>query len=200
MTSLETQFRASIDPADLQLALLCTSGKDYVGQQPNIELEMADLPRPRPKPEPARSWVPGRPGELNGPGDMKWGNGFGVSGPDAGYALALAKQREYDLSDGEHRANADAAVAAVAAARSSLYGRAPTGKDLDLALVLLGYDGGVPDAARSDLARNRIGWFTGAAHHPVKLVDFIARLSPDVLRLTADEARARMAQGEQLVG
>ena len=40
------------------------SRKDHVGQQPNIELEMADLPRPRPKPQPAHGWVPGRPGEL----------------------------------------------------------------------------------------------------------------------------------------
>ena len=171
-----------------------------MGQQPNIELEMADLPRPRPKPEPARSWVPDRPGELNGPEDMKWGSGFGVTGPDAGYALVLAKRREFELGDGEHRANADVAVAAVAAARSSLFRRGPTGKDLDLALVLLGYDGSVPETMRAQLAERRISWFTGAAHHPAKLVGFIAHLSPETLRLTADEARVRMAKGEQLVG
>lgn len=171
-----------------------------MGQQPNIELEIADLPRPRPKPDPARAWVPSRPGELGGPEDMKWGNGFGTNGPDAGYALLLAKQRDLDLADGEHRENADAAVAAVAAARSSLFGRGPTGKDIDLALVLLGYDkGSVPKETAANLGEDRLGWFTGAAHHPAKLVDFIAKLPSDTLRLTAAEARGRMASGETLI-
>ena len=178
----------------------CASRKDHVGQQPNIELEMADLPRPRLKPEPARSWIPDRPGELGGPEDMRWGSGFGVTGPDAGYAMSLATRRDIPLADGEDRESANAAVAALAAARSSLFGRGPTGKDIDLALVLLGYDAAsLPEGKSAELAERRIGWFTGAAHHPAKLVDFIARVPSDLLRLTADDAKARMAQGEDLI-
>jgi len=171
-----------------------------VGQQPNIELEMADLPRPRRKPEPARGWVPGRPGELGGPEDMKWGNGFGANGPDAGYALSLVKRRDLELAVGEHRANADVALAAVASARSSLFGRGPTGKDVDLAMVLLGFDADrIPAETAEDLARGRTEWFSAAAHHPEKLVQFVGGLSSDTLRMTADEARTRMAQGVRLV-
>lgn len=130
---------------------------------------------------------------------MRWGSGFGVSGPDAGYAISLARRRQIEVGDGEHRVNVDVAVAAVASARSSLFGRSPTGKDIDLALVVLGLDdSGIPGDLAADLAQGRLGWFTGAAHHPEKLVDFIARLSPETLRLTADEARQRMTQGQRL--
>ncbi len=174
--------------------------KDNVGQQPNIELEISDLPRPRKKPDPARSWVPGRPGELGGPEDMRWGEGFGTTGPDAGYALSLVAARDLELVDGEHRSNVDVALAAIASARSSLFGRAPTGKDIDLVLVLLGYDhAGVPDAMTTNLADKRVEWFAAAGHHPANLHDFVASLSADTLRLTANEARTQMAQGTALI-
>lgn len=175
------------------------SWKDDVGQQPNIELEISDLPRPRRKPAPARAWVPGRPGELGGPDDSKFGAGFGTTGPDAGYALTLVRAREMALVEGEHRSNVDVAVAAVASARSALFGRAPTGKDVDVALVLLGFDPGIPESLRSELATKRRGWFAAAGHHPAKLHSFVSSLDTGVLRLTADEARSRMAQGTSLI-
>lgn len=174
--------------------------KDDVGQQPNIELEISDLPRPRKKPDPARSWVPGRPGELGGPEDMQWGAGFGTTGPDAGYAQSLVAERDVELAEGEHRANVNVAVAAVASARSALFGRSPTGTDIDLALVLLGYDStGIPSETAADLAARRIGWFAAAGHHPANLHGFIADLDAGVLRLTADDARGKMAQGTKLI-
>lgn len=171
-----------------------------MGQQPNIELSISDLPRPQPKPDPARSWSPGRPGELGGPDDHEWGGGFGTTGPDAGYALSLVAGRELDLAEGEHRSNADVAVAAVASARSSLFGRAPTMKDVDLAMVLLGYDSeGVPVKTAEVLASNRIEWFAAASHHPDKLTSFLTAVDADVLRLTAAEACGRMANGDKLI-
>ena len=171
-----------------------------MGQQPNIELEIADLPRPRPKPAVPQKWAPDRPGELGGPDDMRWGSGFGVVGPDSGYALSLVGRRDLELADGEHRHNANAAVAAVAAARASLFGRAPTGQDIDLALVLLGYDTeGVPDEIAEELALGRVEWFSAAGHKPGKLVDFVGDIPADVLRLTADQARAQLASGERLI-
>jgi hypothetical protein len=179
---------------------LLVAWKDKVGQQPNIELEISDLPRPRRKPDPARSWVPGRPGELSGPEDMEWGAGFGTTGPDAGYALSLVAKRDLTLAAGEHRANVDVAVAAVASARSSLFGRGPTGNDINLALVLLGYDSaGVPDEVATSLATRRVEWFAAAAHHHANLHTFVGSLDAAVLRLTADEARSQIAQGTQLI-
>ena len=85
-----------------------------MGQQPNIELEIADLPRPTARPAPARRWSPSRPGEMNTPEDVPWGGAFGTTGPDTGYALSLVGQRDLVLAHGEHRANAEAAIAAVA--------------------------------------------------------------------------------------
>ncbi len=179
----------------------CSSGwKEDVGQQPNIELEISDLPRPRRRPDPARSWVPGRPGELGGPEDMQWGSGFGTTGPDAGYALSLVMARDLVLAEGEHRSNVDVAVAAVASARSSLFGRGPTSNDINLALVLLGYDSaGLSDEMASGLATKRVEWFAAAGHHPANLHDFVASLGADALRLTADQARDQMAQGTKLI-
>ena len=92
------------------------------------------------------------------------------------------------------------AIAAVASARSSLFGRAPTKKDVDLALVLLGYDAaGIDNAAAEALAEQRVRWFAAASHHPAKVNEFVAGLDRAVLELTAEQARARMARGEQLV-
>jgi hypothetical protein len=171
-----------------------------VGQQPNIELEISDLPRPHRKPDLARSWTPGRPGELGGPEDAEFGRGFGTTGPDAGYALSLVAARDFELAVGEHRANANVAIAWVASARSALFGRAPTGKDIDLALVLLGYDNDrIPQELALPLSAKRASWFAAAAHHPGNLHDFLAALDPDVLRLTAEQARAQMAQGTKLI-
>ena len=171
-----------------------------MGQQPNIELEIADLPRPSPKPDAAPDWIPSRPGELGGPDDMKWGSGFGTVGPDSGYALSLAARQELDLAKGEHRANANAAIAQVASARASSFGRAPTGHDIALAKVLLGYDRtGIPEEAAAALAAARLEWFTGAAHHPGRVVDFVGRIDRSILQLTAEDTRQRMAQGEQLI-
>ena len=174
--------------------------KENVGQQPNIELEISDLPRPRRKPDLARGWVPDRPGELGGPEDMRWGAGFGTTGPDSGYALSLVAARDLDLAEGEYRSNTDVAIAAIASARSSLFGRAPTGNDINLALVLLGYDkAGVPEEMAAGLAAKRVGWFAAAGHHHANLRGFVASLDTDVLRLTADEARSQMAQGTKLI-
>jgi hypothetical protein len=104
------------------------------------------------------------------------------------------------MAEGEHRGNANVALAAVASARSSMFGRGPTMKDVDLAAVLLGYDAaGLPDETVADLARNRLVWFAAASHHPEKLSGFLAAIDAGTLQLTADEARNRMAQGEQLI-
>ena len=170
-----------------------------MGQQPNIELEISDLPRPRRKPDPARSWVPDRPGELGGPEDMQQGSGFGRTGPDSGYALSLIAGRRFELAEGERRADVDVALAAIVSARASLFGRAPTGRDVDMASVLLGFDPASPESLRNELAAKRKKWFAAAGHHPAKLYPFVSALDAGVLSLTADEARSRMAAGTSLI-
>ena len=68
-----------------------------------------------------------------------------------------------------------------------------------IAGVLLGLDPAVPETLAAELAESRVRWFAGAAHHPAKLHGFTASLGSATLRLTAEEARIRMAQGTSLI-
>jgi hypothetical protein len=164
-----------------------------MAQQPNIELRATDLPRPMPGTGPERSWKPGRPGELTGTG-APWGGAFGTPGPDAGYALKLVADRDLILADHEHRADAEAAVAGVAAARSSRNRRGPTIKDIDAAIVILGYD------TPGDFGAIRAAVIGGAAHHhPERVRHVIAGIPADVFDASIDELRERAASGESLV-
>ena len=108
--------------------------------------------------------------------------------------------RPIELAAGEHRHNANAAIAALATARASLFGRSPTKHDIDLALVLLGYNAsGLDHAVVDELAARRLRWFAAVGHKPGRLTDFVARVDRAVLKLSAEEARAKMAAGEPLV-
>jgi hypothetical protein len=163
-----------------------------MAQQPNIELQVPDIQQGASGTGPERPWAPNRPGELTGTG-MPWGGAFGMPGPDAGYALRLVVRRDLILADHEHRVDADVAVAAVAAARSSLVGRGPTKGDIDAAIVILGYD------ADSDFGPSRAAAIGGSAHHPLRIRRLIAGIPADVYDSTADELRERVASGESLI-
>ncbi len=163
-----------------------------MAQQPNIELRPPEPQRGASGAGPERPWAANRPGELTGTG-MPWGGAFGMPGPDAGYAMKLAAGRDLILSDYEHRADADAAVAAVAAARSSLVGRGPTKGDVDAAIVILGYE------AESDFGPVRAAAIGGSAHHPLRIRRLIAGIPTDAYDATVDELRERVASGESLI-
>jgi hypothetical protein len=155
-----------------------------VGQQPNIELRIEDLPRPTRHPAAPRRWSPRRPGELDSPVEVPWGGMFGTPGPDAGYAHRLAQDRPLALAPGENRHDAEAAVATLMAARASHFGRGPTGEDAEVAELLLGLDDdGAPESAA---LRRR---FVGLDHHPEA-----ARLAE-----TPGAIRERLLAGERLI-
>ncbi len=163
-----------------------------MAQQPNIELRTSVLPRPASDTGPERRWTPDRPGELTGTG-APWGGAFGTPGPDAGYALKLVVGRELILAENEHRADADAVVAAVAAARSSLEARGPAKKDVDAAIVILGYD------TMSEFGAIRAAAIGGSAHRPNRIHHLIAGIPVDVYDAPVDELRERAASGESLI-
>jgi hypothetical protein len=165
-----------------------------VGQQPNIPLDMADLPRPTAHPGSPRRWSPSRPGELGSPDEVPWGGQFGTPGPDAGYALTLVPGRELDLAEGEGRNDAEAVVAALMKARASHFGRAPVAGDAEVAELILGYRGG----AAIDTAARAAG-VAGAAHHPARARAMVAAAAPDALVATPDEVRRRADAGERLI-
>jgi hypothetical protein len=163
-----------------------------MAQQPNIELQFSDLPQPVAGTGPERRWDPNRPGELTGTG-VPWGGAFGMPGPDAGYALKLAASRELLLADHEHREDADAVTAAVAAARASFAGRGPARCDVAVALIILGYD------TESEFGAVRSAAIGGSAHHPNRIRRVVAGIPADVYDAAPDELRERVASGESLI-
>src|SRR4051812_4621084 len=92
-------------------------------------------PPPRPGP-----WWADRPGELEG--RQPEGDRLGNPGPDQGYVMHLTDtlRGSLRLADGEHEADALAAVGSVALKRASLFGRAPVIHDVKAAAHLLGLD------------------------------------------------------------
>jgi hypothetical protein len=170
-----------------------------MGQQPNIELKIEDLPRPTPHVAPARRWVPQRPGDLHAPADVPWGGKYGTPGPDTGYALALIGARDLPVSPGE-RGDVDAALTAIVSARSSTFGRAPTVYDVDMAVLLLGLDPGrLPDEVAARLAAARPGWVSGAGHDHTVGRRLVAAIPRDVLTASRDDLARRLSAGERLL-
>ena len=171
-----------------------------MGQQPNIELEISDLPRPSPSRLPERRWRPTRPGELTSPEEVPWGGAFGTTGPDTGYALRLIADRDIPLAPGEHRENAEAALTALAGARASHFSRAPTPTDIDVAMTILGYmPDGMPEELIDSLAADRVGWLAGLGHDWAKARELVAGVPIESLAAPLEDLRARMAEGERLI-
>lgn len=118
-----------------------------MAQQPNIKKtnapassQIVDAPR----------WVPTRPGEIMSPAEAMSGPGFGVQGPDTGYAYKLVRNAEFDRCG--RTAILEEVLVNLVGARAGTIGRGPTPGDVDVALALLGA-GDVRSAAKSRLAR-----------------------------------------------
>jgi len=167
-----------------------------VGQQPNIELEMADLPRPTDHPGTPRRWSPGRIGEVGSPDAVPVGGRFGNPGPDAGYAFRLLSDREIATAPGEHRRDAVAAVAAVMSARAASFGRAPVIGDAEVAEVILGYSG----PASGGMAAVRADAIAGLAHHPAASRPLIAAIDRGALVASLGEITRMAEAGESIFG
>ena len=171
-----------------------------MGQQPNLEIHLEDLPRPTSDTAAPRRWKPDRPGDLAGPDDVPWGGMYGRPGPDTGYALKLLNGRELGIDDPALEADASAAVAAVAAARASYFGRAPTADDIDVALLVFGFSSeDLPEALVSGLVKDRDSWFSGLAHNPAKAGELVGAIPIDSLNSSLLDLRSRMSAGERIM-
>ena len=155
-----------------------------MGQQPNIEIDPSDLPRPTAEPGPARRWRPTRPGVIVAPEQMPWGGAFGTPGPDTGWALKLV--RAADLSD--RTEGLEAVLAALMAARASLFGRAPVLEDLEVAKILAGVGGDVP----AELTRRGRRWVEATSHEKSPGRTAISEIEADLLKLKPGDLRSRL--------
>ena len=172
-----------------------------MGQQPNILLNAADLPRSTPHPGAPRRWSPTRPGELGGPETVPWGGMFGTPGPDTGYAMTILERRDLPDRAGEPHHDVAAALAGIMAARSSSIGRAPVPDDADVAEALLGYrQEGLPASLGEAMATERRIAIGGIAHAPSKLQALVARIPRALLTGSLADVAAAMATGESPLG
>lgn len=150
-----------------------------MAQQPHIELDRADLPRPELTPS-ASTWRPCRPGEITAPEQAEWGGSFGRPCPDAGWALRLVHEAEFDR--GDRPDVLEQIVATTAGARASLAGRGPTSEDVEVALLLLGLrPEHLPDEVVGVLAAARRSTIDHAAHERDKGRSFLRTVPIDKL-------------------
>lgn len=166
-----------------------------MAQQPNIEIELEDLPRPVPEPAPARRWKANRPGDFSGPEQVPWGGAFGTPGPDTGYALHLLRAVELPMRPDEDRADVERALIHLISARASHFGRAPTREDVEVARLIFGLAPveGLDDTLEVQLAEDRRTWVPRAARSPAKGRELAAKVSLELL--TADPAEVAAALG-----
>jgi hypothetical protein len=116
---------------------------------------------------PPAPWIPHRPGEHRPAPQHGRSAGFGVPGPDQGYALGLAQRFEgrLGLELGEHAEDVLAGAVAIALCRAAIFGRAPVLDDIAIALTLFGYlPVGERNSPPGDLVEFRKEGFRGAGH------------------------------------
>jgi hypothetical protein len=146
---------------------------------------------------PAAGWLAARPGESGV--ELPTGDGFGVPGPDQGYALKLAR-RFTDRLQVVAPETADDAIAgglAVATKRASLFGRAPVVHDLGIAFRIWGLLGDAP----AELVATRHPLFPSASHHYDQQRAIADAVPEATLRLTHQEVDRRFpAEWKALLG
>ncbi|MGD9796741.1 MAG: hypothetical protein AB7H43_06165 [Acidimicrobiia bacterium] len=136
---------------------------------------------------PAPTWRADRPGD-GGP-DLPAGPGFGIPGPDQGYALKLARgfAGRLQVAGPETVEDAIAGGLAVATKRAAAFGRAPVVHDLEVAFRVWGLLGDAPP----ELVELRQTLFPSASHHYDRQ-RAIADATPEAtLRLTHQEVARR---------
>jgi len=153
------------------------------------------------------AWVPARPGELLGATRRSTVGGreqltgarlpgAGSPGPDQGYALRLAERfaSRLVLEEGERSEDVLAGAVAIALRRAALFGRAPVGADLEVALGLFGFLGSAPAA----LVARRKAVFAGLGHDEWRRRALVHGIDEAALRLSARQAMERPLDGDQL--
>ena len=144
-----------------------------------VPIAEADQVRPALHLDVPGSWSPTRPAELTVP-SVPGGKSRGTPGPDAGFALRLAKRFEHELVLGEGETEHDVivGVALVAAKRAALFGRAPCIYDVTAALDLWGFLGDAP--AGSAAARRAA--FASLSHDYVAQRALVDSVDEETLR------------------
>lgn len=161
-----------------------------------------DRPRYYESPDhPPESWVPERPGEIEGL--QPDGPRLGSQGPDQGFALRIAAQLrpKLELGSGENADDVIDGCLGVALRRASIYSRAPVVHDLTIAFTIWGFYDPNPPGELIELRRPLFEGIRHVAHHYTE-ARIIADMVPEAtLRMTpAQVAEAYPADWRTLVG
>jgi hypothetical protein len=149
-----------------------------------VPISEADQVRPARHLHVPGSWTTSRPAELVVP-TAPAGRSIGTPGPDAGFALRLARRFEHDLklTDGETEHDVLFGTALVAAKRAAIFGRAPCVYDVQFALNHWSFLGQAP----ADVVASRRKLFSAVSH------DYVAQRA---LVDSVDDAVLRAKPGE----
>jgi hypothetical protein len=161
-----------------------------------VPISEADQVRPARHLHVPEGWTTSRPAELRTPTALR-GRSVGTPGPDAGFALRLARRFDHDLrlTEGEDEHDIVVGIALIAARRAALFGRAPSIYDVQLALALWGF---LVDAPR-DLVDSRRRAFASVSHDYVIQRALVDGIPEESLRLTPAQAQARFQSPERFV-
>ena len=155
-----------------------------------VPISEADQVRPARHLHVPGAWTASRPAELGGPTALS-GRSVGTPGPDAGFALRLARRFEHDLKLGAGETEHDVllGVALIAARRAALFGRAPCIYDVQFALTLWGF---LTDAP-ADLQAARRTAFSSLSHDYVAQRALVDGIDEATLRRKPADARGAAA-------
>ena len=154
-----------------------------MAQQPNVEITAAERPRPVPHPGVAVKWRADKPGVPDGPDGTPGGGLYGTTGPDPGWGVKLVNNAELPDDDPDLRK----VLAGLVLARAAALGRAPVLEDLEVALILCGYDEDSPEW----VVERRQRWLEAAPHEQRSGATAVAEV--EKVNLIMDPNRLRYA-------
>jgi hypothetical protein len=145
-----------------------------------VPISEADQVRPARHLHVPGAWTTSRPAELGTPTAHR-GPSVGTPGPDAGFAMRLARRFEHDLKLGEGESEHDVllGVALIAARRAALFGRAPSIYDVQFALAIWSFLVDVPPALQATRRRA----FASVSHDYVSQRALVDAIPEETLRL-----------------
>lgn len=153
-----------------------------MAQQPNVEITDAERPRPVPQPGVAVKWRADKPGIPTGPTSVAGGGYYGTTGPDPGYGMKLVNNADLPDDDPDLRK----VLTGLVLARAAALGRAPVIEDVEVALVLCGYDDGAPP---SDVVERRKRWLDASPHDQRPGATAVKELDKETLVMKPDRLR-----------
>ena len=154
-----------------------------MAQQPNVEITAAEQPRPVPHPGVAVKWRSDKPGMPDGPDGTPGGGFYGTTGPDPGWGVKLVNNAELPDDDPDLRE----VLIGLVLARAAALGRAPVLEDLEVALILCGYDEDPPEW----VVERRQRWLRAAPHEQRSGASAVAEV--EKVNLIMDPNRLRYA-------